>query len=310
VSGRIAAEVVPVGTLAQTGRAPDRPGRRTARLTIAYLAVTALLIVLRGRMLPGWPWLVVAHAGGCAVLMTLLRRGPIPRAVLAMLDWHPLVLFPILYKEVEWLAAAIGDWRLTARIPEIEAALFRGQPSLYLSERLTIVPLSEFLHFCYLAYIVVLPAVAGYWYARGRRSAFHELVLLLAAVMFGSYLFFILFPVDSPYYRFERLGPPLAGHFFFNFVHEVSARGGARGGAFPSAHVSGAVIVWLVAWRHQPRLAGWLAPLVLGLIVATVYGRFHYALDTLAGFGFALAVVALYSRLSRRMDKDQNGNVV
>jgi membrane-associated phospholipid phosphatase len=211
-----------------------------------------------------------------------------------MLDWHPLIVFPILYKEVECLAAAIGDWRLTDRIPAIEAALFGGQPSMYLSERLSIVPLSEFLHFSYLAYVIVLPATAAYWYTGGRRRAFHELMLLLAVVMFGSYLFFVLFPVDSPYYRFERLGPPLAGHFFFDLVHEVSARGGARGGAFPSAHVSGALVVWLVAWRHQPRLAGLLSPLILGLTIATVYGRFHYVLDTLAGSLLALAVVAVH----------------
>jgi membrane-associated phospholipid phosphatase len=220
-----------------------------------------------------------------------------------LIDWHPLALFPILYKEVEWLAPAVGDWRLTTSIPTIEAALFSGQPSIYLSERLTSVLLSEFLHFCYLAYVLVIPAVAAYWYTRNRRSAFHELMWLLAIVMFGSYLFFIFFPVDSPYYRFERLGPPLEGHLFFTLVHAMSSRGGARGGAFPSAHVSGAVVVWLLARRHQPRLAGWLSPLILGLIVATVYGRFHYVLDTLAGVAVAVSIVTLQDRLSRKEEE-------
>ena len=285
-----------------TGHAPGGLARRTAHLTIAYLAVTAVLIVLEGRALPGWPWVVMAHTGLCVVLMGLLRRGPLSGIALMMLDWHPLVLFPALYKEVEWLAAAIGDWRLTTRIPAIEAALFRGQPSLYLSEYLVSVPLSEFLHACYLAYVLVIPTVAGYWYVSGRRRAFAELMLLLAAVMFGSYLFFVLFPVDSPYYRFERLGPPFSGHVFFDLVQEVSSRGGARGGAFPSAHVSGAVVVWLVAWRHQPRLAGWLSPWIAGLMVATVYGRFHYAVDTIAGVSLALTVVALGRLLSAPTD--------
>jgi membrane-associated phospholipid phosphatase len=301
--GRAALEVAPLGSLSLTRHAPNRLVRRTASLTITYLAVTALLIVLHGRAWPLWPWVVVAHAGVIAALTAMLRRGPLPRVVLVMIEWHPLALFPILYKEVEWLAPAIGDWRLTTSIPAIEAALFNGQPSLYLSERLTSVPLSEFLHFCYLAYVVLIPVVAGYWYIR-RRRAFHELIWLLAIVMLGSYLFFILFPVDSPYYRSEHLGPPLEGHLFFTLVHAMSSRGGARGGAFPSAHVSGAVVVWLLARRHQPRLAGLLAPLILGLIVATVYGRFHYVLDTLAGVAVALTVVTLQGRLS---SKDEEG---
>ena len=83
---------------------------------------------------------------------------------------------------------------------------------------------------------------------------------MLSTVMLGSYLFFIVLPVDSPYYLSPHLGPPLSGHFFFDLVHQMSARGGARGGAFPSAHVSGAVVVTLVAWRHQRRLAYLLAP--------------------------------------------------
>jgi len=203
-------------------------------------------------------------------------------------------LFPLVYKEVELLAPALGDWRLTAAIPAWESALFAGQPSLYLSERLAFVPLSEYLHFCYLSYVIVIPSVAAYWYVSGRRAAFGELLLLLSTVMLGSYLFFILLPVDSPYYLSPRLGPPLSGHFFFDLVHQMSARGGARGGAFPSAHVSGAVVVSLVAWRHQRGLAYLLIPITGGVMMATVYGRFHYALDTLAGAVLAIAVMAAY----------------
>ena len=120
---------------------------------------------------------------------------------------------------------------------------------------------------------------------------------MLTTVLLGSYLFFILLPVDSPYYLSQRLGPPLSGHFFFDLVHQVSARGGARGGAFPSAHVSGAVVVSLVAWRHQRRLAYLLVPITGSVMIATVYGRFHYVLDTLAGAALAIAVVAGYRYL-------------
>jgi membrane-associated phospholipid phosphatase len=269
---------------------------RTTLVTVAYLAATAVLIAVRGRTIPGWAWLVGAHIVLGTALMAIRSRESLPRAVVVIRDWHPLALFPLLYKEVELLAGSIGDWRLSEVIPAVEAALFGGQPSVYLSERLNVVPLSEFLHGCYLAYAVLIPSVACYWYVTGRRTAFHELVLLLAAVFFGSYLFFVLFPVESPYYRFERIGPPLAGQFVFDLAHAVSSRGGARGGAFPSAHASGATVLWLVAWRRQPRLAGLLTPLVLGLIVATVYGRFHYVLDTAAGVALAVAVTWLYWR--------------
>jgi membrane-associated phospholipid phosphatase len=266
-------------------------------VTVAYLAATAVLTVLWGRAVPGWPAIVTAHVALCVVLMSLGRRTPLARPWSVVLDWHPLVLFPVLYKEVQVLAAAVGDWRLTAVVSATEERLFRGQPSIYLSNRLSVVALSEFLHFCYLAYLLLIPGVAAYWYLTKRRAAFHELMLLLAIVMFGSYFVFVLWPVDSPFYRFDHLGPPLAGHFFFDLVHFVSSRGGARGGAFPSAHAAGAVVLWLVAFHHQRRLAILLTPMIAGLIVATVYGRFHYALDTIAGAGLAFAVVGVYRRM-------------
>ena len=272
--------------------------RRTTTLTASYLAITAALIAIFGNGVPGRYWLVAAHVTCSASLLILDRARP--RGILLVVrDWHPLMLFPLLYKEVELLAMVIGDWRLTAAIPAWESVLFDGQPSLYLSERLASVPLSEYLHFCYAAYVIVIPSVAAYWYVSERRVAFGELLLMLSTVMLGSYLFFIVLPVDSPYYLSPHLGPPLSGHFFFDLVHQMSGLGGARGGAFPSAHVSGAVVVCLVAWRHQRRLAYLLLPIIGGVMMATVYGRFHYVLDTLAGGALAVSVVMGYRCLSR-----------
>jgi membrane-associated phospholipid phosphatase len=62
--------------------------------------------------------------------------------------------------------------------------------------------------------------------------------------------------------------------------------------------VSGAVVVSLVAWRHQRRLAYLLVPITGSVIIATVYGRFHYVLDTLAGAALAIAVVVAYRHLA------------
>jgi membrane-associated phospholipid phosphatase len=52
-----------------------------------------------------------------------------------------------------------------------------------------------------------------------------------------------------------------------------------------------------VAFRYQHRLAILLTPIIAGLMVATVYCRFHYVLDTIAGVALAFAVVGVYGRL-------------
>ena len=117
--------------------------RWTTTLTASYLAITAALIAILGNGVPGRVWLLAPHLTLAGALLMLNHARPAAGILRVIRDWHPLMLFPFLYKEVELLAAVIGDWRLTAMIPAWEAALFAGQPSLYLSERLAFVPLSD-----------------------------------------------------------------------------------------------------------------------------------------------------------------------
>jgi membrane-associated phospholipid phosphatase len=230
-----------------------------------------------------------------AALVWALRFLPtiLPRPVQFLRDWYPVILFPILYKEVEVFAAAFGNWGLTEPIRRLEVAIFGGHPSITLAERLDWVPLSEFLHLCYLSHVVLLPGLGGYWYAT-QRIVFRELVFLVSMTLAISYLFFILFPVDSPFYLSEPPGEPLSGHLFYDLVHFVSDNGGARGGAFPSTHVSVTSVILWVAWQRQRMIAYCLAPVALGLFSATVYGRFHYVVDVFAGWALAATITGVY----------------
>src|SRR6476646_11640523 len=80
-------------TAAGLARVPSRIVRQTSLVTAAYLAATAVLIVLLGRAILGWPAIVTAHVAVCVVLMSLRRRTPLPRSLNVGLDWHTLALF-------------------------------------------------------------------------------------------------------------------------------------------------------------------------------------------------------------------------
>jgi membrane-associated phospholipid phosphatase len=67
--------------------------------------------------------------------------------------------------------------------------------------------------------------------------------------------------------------------------------------------VSASIIVLVVAWKRQRQLAYLLLPIVLGVIVATVYGRFHYVLDTIAGLALGIMITALYLGLESQTKK-------
>jgi membrane-associated phospholipid phosphatase len=271
--------------------------RRTDTVMVSYLLSTALLVVVFHQKVPQWPTLIVIHLIATVAIGALrfLPAGA-PAVVRFLRDWYPVIAFPVLYKEVELLAAAFGNWGLTEPIRSLEVFLFAGHPSDYSSEILEWAPLSEYLHLCYFAHVLLLPALGGYWY-HTKREAFYELIFLVSVVLATSYLFFILFPVDSPFYLADPLPESLRGHFFYDLVHYVADRGGARGGAFPSTHVSVSTTIWLLAWHRERRIACWLLLLVPGLIFATVYGRFHYVLDVITGWAHAGIVFVWGTRL-------------
>ncbi len=268
--------------------------RFTDLILAFYLLVTAGLVLFSRRFVTNWESFVLVHLVLCgAILLLPFVPERMPRALQFLRDWYPVPLFLLLYKEVEVFGASLGNWGLTEPIRQMEVALFRGHPSIYLSETYNWVILSEYLHFCYFFHNVQVPLIGGYWYLTCR-PVFRELIFLLSTTLSFSYILYILFPVDSPFYLAEPPGAPISGHFFYDLVHFVSERGGARGGAFPSSHVSVSLVIWLTAWHRQRRLAYLLAPITVGLIAATVYGRFHYVLDLVAGLGLALSVVGFY----------------
>jgi membrane-associated phospholipid phosphatase len=274
--------------------------RSTDIMFASYLAVVGLLILWFRDRLPHWGIYASLHFCLGLLIFKTPSSNRSPHALRQfLLDWYPVFLFPALYKEIEPLATAFGNWSLTWFIRDLEAILFHGHPSIYLSERLPWVPLSEFLHFSYLAYVFLIPGIGGYWYVK-RRRYFFELIFVATLTYLTSYLFYILFPVDSPFYLAAPLGTPFAGHLFYDLVHAVSSHGGARGGAFPSSHVSIATVVFLLTWHRDRRLCLFISPVILGIIVATVYGRFHYTLDAIAGVGLGTLTVGVWRVLLAR----------
>lgn len=266
----------------------------TDMLVVSYLLITTVVVLIERNTLDRWPTYLVAHLAA-AILVFALRFAPWKSKgwFQFLRSWYPVPLILVFYKEVEVFAAAFGNWSLTEVIQQWETWLFSGYPHIYLSEKLPWVFFSEYIHFCYFFHNIQILLIGGLFWV-WKRLAFYELIFLVTTTLLCSYLFYMFFPVDSPFYLAPDLAEPLTGNFFYELVHFVSDRGGARGGAFPSSHVSVSVTVWLVVWFRARRWAYLLTPVTVGLIFATVYGRFHYVLDSIVGFALALSIAGTY----------------
>jgi membrane-associated phospholipid phosphatase len=258
------------------------------RLTLTYLFFTsALLVICQCRVAP-WPKLLLIH---CALVCTIIalaafrERGPHITRVLS--HWYPLLLPAFFFEEIGLLVHAIFPGWFDDVLIAADYALFGVHPTVWL-ERFSSYWLTELMQLVYTLYLPLIPAFGAWLWWRGRRAEFTGFVTAICAAYYLNFLIFILFPIEGPHHTLAPLQQmELAGGPFTAFINLIEKHGRVHGGAFPSNHVTGAMVVLFSALRFSRRMGYALTPLVLSICVATVYGRYHYAIDVLAGTAMA-----------------------
>lgn len=130
-----------------------------------------------------------------------------------------------------------------------------------------------------------------HWRA-GRRDRAERLLLNLALAMYAGFVLYALFPALGPIAAFDGL-PPLGT----NLATETVATYAVALGTFPSLHGGVSAAVAMDAWRHSNRW-GLAFTLVAALIwFATLYLRYHWLPDLLAG----VALVLVTDQLARHL---------
>jgi membrane-associated phospholipid phosphatase len=116
------------------------------------------------------------------------------------------------------------------------------------------------------------------------------------STFYVCYSIFFLFPVAGPRYLFPPAENAATAVPVAALTHRLLEAGSAWGTAFPSSHVAAALVGATCAWRGFRPLGAVLLPAAVLLTLATVYGQFHYAVDSLGGAALALAALTVDRR--------------
>jgi membrane-associated phospholipid phosphatase len=286
--------------------------RRALRRLFAFYLLISVSALFFPHRPAAWPVLLVLHVFGA---MLLLEIGPAPIAVhwvsgrsprltRVIGDWYVLALVPALYSELAMLNVAVhGGKYFDDIILHWEAQLFGGQPSHEFAAALPNLALSEFLHFAYISYYLIIYGPFLMLYLRGRTDAHQRAAFTVMLTFFAHYVFFIFFPVQGPRYLFPAPTGDMAAGPMYNLAHQILEAGSSRGAAFPSSHVGVAFAQTAMSFLFLKRWSPILVLLSTGLAVGAVYGGFHYATDVVAGFLFAMLLVALAYPIASRLAK-------
>ena len=105
---------------------------------------------------------------------------------------------------------------------------------------------------------------------------------VLGAVL-CSYLLFPFFPLTPPRTLFNDLPGPAVQPLLRNINLWLLGKYSVQACLFPSGHVAAVIATALAVRKFLPRLGIVFIIVALSISAATVYGRYHYAVDAVAG---------------------------
>ena len=271
-----------------------RPGLTDAIILSALLGFAALAVVAR-RKVPSWPLVAAADAGAAGLYAIAVRvSGRLGSRSAAALVRVATVCGALayLFSAAAPLQHVLHAGWLDARLIAIEQAAFGVQPTTWL-QAITTPWLTEWMMFAYVAYLALYPAVCTTLWRRGGEPLLEPALAALTVANVACDVGFVVLPVAGPMaFMGDTYTVPLAGWAFTTLGELIRTKLHYVGGSLPSPHCAAATVLWLAAWRGARGLAIALVPLVLTLLVATVYCRFHYASDAVSGV--AVGFMALY----------------
>jgi membrane-associated phospholipid phosphatase len=217
------------------------------------------------------------------------RRDPFLSVVR---DWLPLAFLLFAYQEMGWFATPMQRHDLELAWVGWDRAVLHGGLSRLVE---ALGPAGQaYLEICYTLVYALPPVSLAVLYLFRRRKAADEYLFLVAIGVLLCYVQFAFWPSEPPRTVFPGADFPRFHTVFRDFNFAMLKGYGIHTSVFPSAHVAGAFSAAFGLRRALPdkpwvfRLALWIAA---SIATATVYGRYHYLADAMAGFGMSLVAV-------------------
>ncbi len=277
-------------------------------LTLFFLIGLLLLVLFFREHLPLWRSLVLRYGLWIGILFALRlsseRRGT--GGLGGFLDDFSPILFVILIYEslgdlIHYLHPDVDGWLI-----RIDLFLFGVHPTVW-AERWIVPWLTDLMSFFYISYYFIPVVLIVTLYLRQQKQDFRKAMFVLLFGYYLSFIGYILFPAIGPRYTlnsFQTL--PLKGGFLTDFVRDtLNTLEHNKRDCMPSGHTQLTLIVLYLAYRYERGLFWILSPIVAGLILSTIYLRYHYVIDVFAGAAAAIVCViiapGLYDEWNRRI---------
>lgn len=271
------------------------------KLFIAYAAIMICLLALAARS-SSFAWLLIlGHLAAISLLLVIARNSS--RIAVFLHDWYLLLYVPFCYKQVPYLVSALHIRSADPTLAHWDMAMWKVDPVFSLSST----PNPAMVEFLQLVYTMFLPGVLVLgivlWVRKSRRE-FRYGTFVIALTFLLSYLGYLMLPARGPRLMdYSALHPPLQGLWTFRFFQNMlNTLEGTQYDCFPSGHVAVVLVGCFVARRISTPVFYMFSAFAALITFSTVYLRYHYVIDVIAGMLLAIAVIAAGPALNLRLE--------
>ena len=269
-------------------------------LTFFFLiGLIGLTLIFKGQI-PLWRSLLLRYLMLMALLFVLKvtsdRKG---KGGTFFDNFSPVIFIVLIYESlgdlIQYLRQDIDSWLI-----QIDLFLFGVHPTVWM-ERWIVPWFTDIMSLAYFSYYFFPLTLLIVLYIRNRKLEFDESMFVLTFGYYASFIGYILFPAIGPRYTLTSFhSVPLEGTWITDFVRDsLNYLEHNKRDCMPSGHTQMVLMVLYLAYRYQKFLFYVFFPIICGLILSTVYLRYHYVIDLFAGVGFAIASLIIAPRLYR-----------
>jgi hypothetical protein len=280
-------------------------------LVLIYFAVLIGAVAIFGAPGETRNQILIQLGALTAVLVTALVavRGSLLTRPLAVSLAYRLSIFGVVqtsYFLLKGLLPLVSDRALDTQLYHLDLAMFGFEPSLVMDRFVNLYTTEWFAFFYYSYFFVLALHVLPFMFLSRSMKLFGEFTIGMISVYCIAHTVYMLVPGYGPY-RFlaGQFQHPLAVGFWMDRVLEAVNGAGAQKDIFPSLHTAGPLFILLFSFRNRDKfpfkytwpITGFV---VVNIMLATMFLRWHYLIDIVAGVALAATACYFGSWLSAR----------
>lgn len=262
--------------------------RQSESLTTAFIAMLIAVVAAFLKKIPAAPALFFTYS---VLLITQFALIYASRRYQDnwLAGFGSSVVFPIIcvlavFDSLEQVVHYINPRDIDPFLIRLDYLIFGGYPTVMM-ESFNRPLLTDVLQISYTTYYFLPIALCLILRLRGMEQEFDKAVFIILFCFYLSYTGYLLFPALGPRFTINHLqSSELRGIVIAEpLQHVLNKMEGIKRDAFPSGHTAVSLVVLCLAYRVQRRFFYVAAPVVVMLLISTVYCRYHYAVDVIGG---------------------------